>query len=171
VIIKEITKNTLFQIADVGAKIYIRPANDDIKLLNSEVDKKSYNKFATYMMDDYKDFIQMHYLAGRNDTPFWKFVSSELKISDRNKELIEISNRRVINSFDINQSHGTPGYPLWVHILDNAGLYKKDIVEGELNHYKKYNEAMDWMITMKKKIKEFKTQFVSNEEFFNYLKR
>jgi flavin-dependent dehydrogenase len=158
-------------IVSVANLIFHFLKNDDINLLNSEADKKSYNKFATYMMDDYKDFIQMHYLAGRNDTPFWKFVSTELEISERNKELIDIGNRRVINAFDINQSHGTPGYPLWVHILDNAGLYKKDIVESELNHYKKYNEAMDWMITMKKKIKEFKTQFVSNEEFFNYLKR
>lgn len=143
---------------------------EDVSMLKNEDDKKSYNKFVAYMIDDYKDFIQMHYLAGRSDTPFWKFVTNELEISDRNQQLIDISKYRAITIFDINQTHGTPGYPLWVHILDNSGLFNKDIIEKELHHYKKYDEAFDMIRKLKIYGDKAKSEFISNEEFFKYLK-
>ena len=45
-------------------------------ILNYEVDGYEYNKSIGIIIDDYKDFIQMHYLAGREDTPFWKFIKN-----------------------------------------------------------------------------------------------
>ena len=137
----------------------------------SESDRNDFNNGVNHFIDDYKDFIQMHYFGGRNDTPFWKFVHNDLEKTERNKKLFDIGARRVITRMDLSQMHGTPGYPLWVHILDNNGLYKKHIVEMDLHHYNKVEDAEEQMFNMKKFHLKLQKELVSNEEFFNYLKR
>ncbi len=122
------------------------------------------------MIDDYKDFIQMHYLTGRQDTPFWKFVTNELKLSDKNQYLKNVSRFRTITSFDIQQSHGSAGYPLWCHILDNSGCYERDIIKTELKHYGKFDECISTINNFEKSYNKLKPDLVTNEELFKYLK-
>lgn len=122
------------------------------------------------IIDDYKDFIQMHYLTGRQDTPFWKYITNELTISDKNKNFIDIAKHRSITIADIEQTRGAAGYALWSHILQNSNLYSKDIIERELNHYKKANNALDEIMKLKMNYNKIKKEFVTNEEFFKYLK-
>ena len=133
-------------------------------------DIKGFNNLMNTIIDDYKDFIQMHYLTGRQDTSFWKFITNELTISDKNKNLIDISNHRSITMADIEQTRGSAGYSLWSHILQNSNLYKKDIIEKELIHYKKTNNALDEIMKLKMNYNKLKNDFVTAEEFFKYLK-
>jgi hypothetical protein len=133
--------------------------------------RKSYNTKINIMIDDYKDFIQMHYLTGRSDTPFWKFVQNELEITDVNKEYFEISKYRLINQFDVTNRHGVPGWPLWCHIMHNAGLFNdKDMIRRELDSH---NELDGGELQFKKMLAHYakmKSGLVSTEEFFKYLK-
>ena len=133
-------------------------------------DADSYNNIVNIIIDDYKDLIQMHYLTKRQDTPFWKFITNELKVTDRNKEFFEISKHRLINGLDMPVMYGTAGYPIWCHILENAGLYDRDMALRELNKYGAYNKAMTEMDRLKTVYKRLKTEMVSNDEFFKYLK-
>ena len=133
-------------------------------------DRDKYNQLIGLMVDDYKDFIQMHYLTGRQDTPFWKFVTNELKISDKNHYLKNAAKFRTITPFDIQQSHGSAGYPLWCHILDNSGCYERDIMKMEFNHYGNYNECIAEMQKLEKGYQNVKPSLVTNEELFKYLK-
>ena len=133
-------------------------------------DRIEYNKILATTIDDYKDFIQMHYLTGRNDTPFWKFVTNELKLSDKNDYLKNVSKFRTITPFDIEQSHGTAGYPLWCHILDNSGCYERDIIKMEMAHYGNEVEIMNEINKLKLQYTNVKSNLVSNEELFKYLK-
>jgi hypothetical protein len=124
----------------------VSAANLMFHYLKSEVpyfeDRDKFNNLVGDMIDDYKDFIQMHYLTGRQDTPFWKFITNELKVSDKNQYLKNLSRFRTITAFDILQSHGSAGYPLWCHILDNSGCYERDIIKSELEHFGKYDESL-----------------------------
>jgi tryptophan halogenase len=52
--------------------------------------RDSFNRMTNIMIDDYRDMIQMHYLCGKNDTPFWKSIKNEIVITDKNKELFDI---------------------------------------------------------------------------------
>jgi tryptophan halogenase len=133
-------------------------------------DRKKYNDLIGLMVDDYKDFIQMHYLTGRNDTAFWKFITNELKISEKNKYLMNVSKFRNITPFDIQQTHGSAGYALWCHILDNSGLFNRDLLKTQLNHFGKYDEAIDEIVKLKKQYDRIKPELVTNEELFKYLK-
>jgi tryptophan halogenase len=138
--------------------------------IRSESNKEALNRLCDNMIEDSKDFIQMHYFAGRKDTPFWKFMNNGVEISEKNKKYIEIAQHRTLGLFDFSQLHGAPGYPLWCHIIDAAGLYKKDIVENEiksLNRMKECDTEIKRMIDHYSKIKK---ELVPTEEFFKYLK-
>lgn len=141
-----------------------------LKEKNNPKDIIKYNSLIADMIDDYKDFIQMHYLTGRQDTPFWKFITNELKVSDKNKYYKEVGKERLITAFDIQQTHGSAGYPLWCHILDNSGLFNKDIVVNELKYYKKYETALFEIDTFVKQYKDYKPNLAGNQDFFKYLK-
>jgi tryptophan halogenase len=152
----------------------ISVANLIFHYLKSEVpyfkDIVEYNNSIAMMIDDYKDFIQMHYLTGRQDTPFWKFITNELKISDKNDYLKNVSKFRAITTRDIQNTHGSAGYPLWSYILDNSGCYERDIIKTELQHFGNYDECLTEMFKLEKHYNIHKPNLVSNEELFKYLK-
>jgi tryptophan halogenase len=138
--------------------------------LHYNCDYVNYNNTISDVIDDYKDFIQMHYLTGREDTPFWKFVTNEMKITDKNLELIEASKYRILTRLDIKNTHGAPGYSLWSHILDNSGYYDRELLKKELLHFGKDKEAFNEIENLKKFFEKIKPELVSNEDFFKYLK-
>jgi tryptophan halogenase len=135
-----------------------------------ERDKIEYNRLVNIMIDDYKDFIQMHYLTGRQDTPFWKFITNELTITDKNKEYIEISKYRLLNQFDVSNRHGTPGWPLWCHIMNNAGLFDRDMIRKEMALHNITNAGELELKKMLKHYDTFKHELATTEEFFKWLK-
>lgn len=133
-------------------------------------DTTKYNNMISNMIDDYADLIQMHYLTGRQDTPFWKFITNELKLTDKNRYLKNLSNFRLPTTFDVSLGHGTAGFPIWCHILDNSGCYNRDIMKDELIHFGKWQECISQMENMERQYKKIKPELVSYEEFFKYLK-
>jgi tryptophan halogenase len=144
-------------------------------LLNKQSikDEASINKFNSimrYMVDDARDFIQLHYTCGRNDTPFWKFISNELKLTDQVKYLQEISKYRLPNLQDVNNDYGTPGWALWSHMLDMAGLFKKEFIEQQFKDYNSYADTENAVKEYKRLYDKVKNEVVSTEEFFKYLK-
>jgi hypothetical protein len=122
------------------------------------------------LIDDYADLLQMHYLTGRQDTPFWKFITNELKITDKNKYLRSLATHRLPTAFDVDPRHGAAGYPIWCHILDNANCYNKGLMKEELTHFGKWDESIQQMQRLEKQYKKIKPDLVSYEEFFKYLK-
>lgn len=138
--------------------------------ISFELDRCNYNSEVNVMIDDYKDFIQMHYLTGRKDTPFWKFVTNEMIVTDKNKEYLEISKYRLLNMFDVERKHGTPGWPLWCHIMYNAGLFKNEDIINELKYHHKLNDSEEQIKKMIMHYNKFKQSLVPTDEFFKYLK-
>ena len=133
-------------------------------------DVEKYNGMVNDMIDDYADLLQMHYLTGRQDTPFWKYITNELKITEKNKYLINLSKFRLPTAFDVDPRHGAAGYPIWCHILDNSNCYDRTIMKDELHHFGKWDESIAQMEFLEKQYKKIKPDLVSYEEFFKYLK-
>ena len=161
---------TSIHISLMTASVIVYHCLKNKESLRSEYNRDSLNRLCDNMIEDSKDFIQMHYFAGRQDTPFWKFMNNGVEISEKNKKYIDISQTRTLGLFDFAQTHGSPGYPLWCHIIDAAGLYKKDIVESELTSLNRMNEAQDELKRMMKHYDKIKKELVPTEEMFKYLK-
>ena len=137
----------------------------------SEANRKRYNKHMGGIVDEYKDLLQMHYLAGRDDTAFWATAKNELKISDFNKEIIEISKTRLLNKYDVERSPGGVPWPVWSHILDMAGLFNKDMIEKELRSINTYDDIKDVINKMQTTFNtRIKNELLNNEQFMKYIK-
>ena len=90
--------------------------------------------------------------------------SKTISVSDYLKN---VSRFRTITPFDIQQSHGSAGYPLWCHILDNSGCYERDIIKMEMAHYGNESEIMDEINKLKLQYTKMKPNLVTMRNFLN----
>ena len=58
---------------------------------------KQYNELFDKVMINILDFIQLHYFTQRSDTEFWRFCNHDLKMTDFNKENLEVFKKNFIN--------------------------------------------------------------------------
>lgn len=57
---------------------------------NDEFTAKNYNRLFDKVMTNILDFIQLHYFTQREDSKFWQYCKHELKMTDFNKEHLEV---------------------------------------------------------------------------------
>lgn len=89
--------------------------------------KAKVNALAARQVDDYRDFVRLHYVSERRDTPYWRDVTAAHppEVTDR----LEAWSRRVPTATDF------PDFPLglahvqqqlYVPVLDGLGLLNRD---------------------------------------------
>jgi len=71
---------------------------------------------------------------------------------------------------DFNQNHGAVGWGLWTHMLDNVGLFDKNLIVEELKNYNKEAEALLEANNVKNNFDKIKNDLISASEYFKYLK-
>lgn len=64
---------------------------------NDTITAKHYNKIFDEVMFNILDFIQLHYFTERNDSEFWRWCKTNLKMTDFNAEHLEIFKKNFIN--------------------------------------------------------------------------
>lgn len=91
-----------------------------------------YNRQHEFMYDLLKDFLVLHYHAGRNDTEFWRYINTESMLTEQVKEIIEISKIRMPNTYSFFPVSGIAGWPLWSFILAGTGNLSPAIVDKDI---------------------------------------
>jgi hypothetical protein len=103
---------------------------------------QQYNLQHTFMYDLLKDFLVLHYHAGRSDTEFWRYVNQESMLTTQVKEIIDICKIRLPNHASFLPLLGVAGWPLWSFILAGTGnllpkIAKKDLKENRVQEFSK----------------------------------
>lgn len=119
-------------------------------LTGGEIYRRHYNSTVALQVDDFMEFINVHYVSNRTDTPFWRHVKENC-IADEVKSNLELWSRRVPIPKDFN---GLPGdFPhvqeqLYFPVLDGLGLLNKraaknmmDAIPEERAKARRYTEA------------------------------
>ena len=91
----------------------------------SEYSENLYNINFNYILDNFRNFVSMHYGGGRDDSQFWK----EINITDEAKTIIGLSKHRLAYRSDFRMNYGIPGpttYELCSYILDGIGCFTKE---------------------------------------------
>jgi len=101
--------------------------------LNQNIEK--YNNFMSYLLDEYKDLIRIHYYNKRNDSDFWKYCNNELAMSDNVKNMIEICKYRSPSNFDFASYNGSSGWGVWCWTLYGLGTLPKSSVINSLKKF------------------------------------
>lgn len=98
----------------------------------NESSRNHHNKRVAKFYEDIKDFLVMHYMGGRNDSEFWKYISSGVTKTDFVKELIEMAKNRMPTTNDLPAYDGSAGWPLYSYVMAGLGLINKGIGDKEL---------------------------------------
>lgn len=146
--------------------------------LNSTINPASikiYNKRTNRMYDDYKDFLVMHYMGGRKDTDFWRFISSGETRTEMVNDIIETAKTRLPTKNDIPNYFGSAGWGLWSFVLAGLKKINKDVCEDELtlsvlNNQSLKSLALEAIIDQDTKFNSAKKEFMTLENFYRFIK-
>jgi len=95
----------------------------------SEANTKKFSADTGMMVDNFRDFVNLHYTGNRTDTPFWKKISEKKHLTDFTKNIIEISNHRGLFSDDFIYYFGCTGIPLWIYSVMGLGHITQETLE------------------------------------------
>jgi tryptophan halogenase len=125
------------------------------KALKNNHSQDDYNTNIGQLYDEIKDFIVLHYLGGRDDTEFWKYIKNTDITTDRVKELLEISSYRLLTPDDIPNKFNSLSYRAWNQVLAGLGKFEKTIIEKSLTSgvEERYNV---WYARILKKALDYK---------------
>jgi hypothetical protein len=128
------------------------------------------------MFDDVKDFLVMHYMGGRTDTEFWKYINTGVTKTPFVEDLLEMAKTRLPTSHDFPRYAGSAGWALYSYVM--AGIKR-------LNNTSALSE-LDFSIPIHGNMRDITAQayydlqeefakeirnYQSYEEFINYFRK
>ena len=124
--------------------------------MNFNDDKKisDFNNRIARQFDDFKTFLNMHYVSKRRESKFWNYVNDEC-ISEETKNLISLWQKELpsLQHFDDYLS-GLPHVQsqLYYPVLDGLGLLNKETARDQMDEHNLKSSA-------RKYYKEFSDNF------------
>ena len=109
-------------------------------------DRTAFNAFAARQVDDFRDFINLHYVTARRDTPFWRHVAEKC-IGEPTRERLALWRRKMPEHADFTPLPGKFAHTeqqLHYPVLDGLGLLDRDVARAH----------MDWHPALKAKARE-----------------
>ena len=85
------------------------------------------------MYDDLKDFLVLHYMGGREDSEFWKYIKTGVTKTEFVKELLEMTKNKIPTTNDFPQYQGSASWPLYSYVMEGINVINKDIAGAELD--------------------------------------
>lgn len=97
-------------------------------------DADQYNAFAARQLDDFKNFINAHYVTERRDTSFWRDVAQDY-ISVETKARLETWQHKMPGIEDFEALPGGFAHTeqqLYYPVLDGLGLLNRDVAQAHM---------------------------------------
>jgi hypothetical protein len=116
---------TIVEIRNFHRK-YLR---DTFERTYSKSNEEKFSSEIGMMVDNFRDFVNLHYTGNRIDSPFWKMISEKKHLTDFTKNIIEISNHRGLYSDDFLYYFGCTGIPLWIYSTMGLGHITKETLD------------------------------------------
>jgi hypothetical protein len=98
-------------------------------------DRAAYNSFAARQVDDFRDFINLHYVSERRDTPFWRSVA-ERHIGQPTKERLTLWQNKMPDHGDFDPLPGRFAHTeqqLHYPVLDGLGLLSRSAAQKHMD--------------------------------------
>lgn len=97
---------------------FLKPNIDDTLNAGS---RKSYNRRTAKLYDTTKEFLVAHYIGGRNDSEFWKYIATGATKTEFVDNLLEMCKTQMPSNRDLDISFGAPDMGLWSYVLAGTG--------------------------------------------------
>jgi hypothetical protein len=109
---------------------YVKPTFEDTV---NEGSMAIYNKRTRKLYDDIKDFLVLHYMGGRDDSEFWKYIKTGATQTEFVKELLAMCKTKTPTFNDFPHYQGSAGWPLYSYVLEGINALNKDIAGSEID--------------------------------------
>ena len=109
-------------------------------------DCKTFNCRINAVFDNIVDYIQAHYLVKRDDTPFWREIKNNLKITESLKNNLEIWKYRLPQYGDCDVPYGMFSSANYICVLYGLDWFDVDNIIDEYNSYSHIHNNNDFMI-------------------------
>lgn len=130
-------------------------------------DLKNYNKNICDKWDNIRDFIILHYRSKRQDTEFWREASSDIRLTDNLKHMLDLWKQRPPIGSDYNVfSNLALGNTLWLQILLGMNILDRSMIKQDLIKRGLYDKAENEYIKVTKDVEYIKTNAINNNEFY-----
>lgn len=108
---------------------FLKPSlNDTI----NEASVKLYNTKINKMYDDFKEFLVLHYMGGRTDSEFWRYITAGNTVTEFVENILDSSKSRMPTFNDFHEYYGAAGWPLWAWILAGIKKIPRQVTVNEL---------------------------------------
>ena len=111
-------------------------ANQHLVSLAKELDgnREAYNQAVGRQVDDFCDFINLHYVSERRDSAFWRHVNKNCLGEATKRRLRQWSRRLPTQTDFMEMPWGYPhiGVELYFPVLDGLGLLERRVAKAEL---------------------------------------
>jgi tryptophan halogenase len=126
-----------------------------------------YNRVMTNMYDDFKDFLNIHYMGQRNDSEFWRWIATGETMTESSRLIIELQKARLLRPNDIAQYTGHAGASLYNWILAGLGYLGKKEAARDLAFFNQEDLAFTVWEVNKSNFESTSARMVDNTEFIH----
>jgi tryptophan halogenase len=98
----------------------------------TDYNQETYNQKIKKLYDLQIDFISFHYQGGRDDTPFWRSIKEDKKISPLADIYLKRCKDRIPGILETNGIFGSPTAGLWNAIAGGLGIITPEQAQKEL---------------------------------------
>jgi tryptophan halogenase len=103
-----------------------------------------YNRRIGQLYDDTKDFINLHYMGGRTDSEFWKYIDSGETQTDFVRDILETAKVRIPSWNDFIRCHRGVGWELYCYVMAGIGRLNKVQIESMFNKETWHQAALEF---------------------------
>lgn len=133
-----------------------------------------YNNRTAKMYDDFKDFLNIHYMGNRKDSEFWKYISTGSTQTKRTRDILEMCQHKLPSNKDFNQYIGGTDWGLYSYVLFGIDCIPNNILDYE---YKWVTQNTDENYS-KKILDDYQKEIFNNckgkmnyKNFINFIRR
>jgi hypothetical protein len=147
---------------------YLRDTLDDTY---SEGTANAYNRRVGHMYDTFMDFINAHYMGGRNDSEFWRYIGTGATQTEFVSNLLDMCKHRSPNHSEFMGFYGYAGWALWAYVLTGIGRLSPEIARKELDFYGKKEEGARIYNDRHRSSSIMFQKLVDNTQFINMVRK
>jgi hypothetical protein len=106
---------------------------------------KQYNKIMSDVSANIIDFIQLHYFTERNDSEFWKWCKSNIKLTEFNRETLDYFKNNFVYSHYLNSQFLMFTQLNWTQVMFGLRMFNAEKIKESFDaHLLKYRSLTDY---------------------------
>lgn len=146
---------------------FLRPTIEET--LN-EGSRSLFNKRMSRHFDDIKDYIVLHYMGGRNDSEFWKWIATGETQTEFVRELLDTCKVRMPTHYDFPKYQGAIGWELYCYILAGLGKLNPNFVINDL-HCDIKSQLSQWHQQINSVLEDEYKNYQPYEKFIDHFRK